>query len=201
MKLLNPGYESETTGGSLYYNSGSGNCYAEDHNATKSCDFTRTGIKNDTTRGLIAEETWSLLGWNTNKVYANEIYEYERSTGKVYTGMPTEWTGKIALPYPSDYGYAADFSKCSKALYTYDDSICTSNNWIGEILETSSWGWLLTPCFDSFDLAWVVGPSGGVGYDYYPYYTRGVAPALSLSSELSIKDGSGHSQNPYQLSV
>ncbi len=28
MKLLNPGYESETTGGSLYYNSKSGNCYA-----------------------------------------------------------------------------------------------------------------------------------------------------------------------------
>ena len=35
MKLLNQGYESETTGGSLYYNSGSGNCYSGQNNATQ----------------------------------------------------------------------------------------------------------------------------------------------------------------------
>ena len=34
MKLLNPSYESETTGGSLYYNAKSGNCYAGQNNAT-----------------------------------------------------------------------------------------------------------------------------------------------------------------------
>ena len=36
------------------------------------------GIKNDKTRGLISEETYSLLGWSTSSVYANEIYEYEK---------------------------------------------------------------------------------------------------------------------------
>ena len=108
MKLLNQGYESETTGGSLYYNSGSGNCYSGQNNATTACDFTSTGIKNDTTRNMISDNTYSLLGWNNNSIYSNQIYEYERSTGSVYTGTPTSWTGKVGLAYVSDYGYAAD---------------------------------------------------------------------------------------------
>ena len=77
MKLLNQGYESETTGGSLYYNSGSGNCYSGQNNATTACDFTSTGIKNDTTRNMISDNTYSLLGWNNNSIYSNQIYEYE----------------------------------------------------------------------------------------------------------------------------
>lgn len=58
MKLLNPGYESESVGGSLYYNSKSGTCYNGTKNATTSCDFTSSGIKNDTTRSKIAEVTF-----------------------------------------------------------------------------------------------------------------------------------------------
>ena len=197
MKLLNPGYESETIGGSLYYNSGSGNCYAGQNNATKACDFTSTGIKNDKTRGLISEETYSLLGWSTSSVYANEIYEYERSTGKVYSDRPTEWTGKIALAYPSDYGYAVDLSKCSQNLNNYDNSTCTSNNW----MKTIVYGvWLLTTDSSFANYGWYAVPSGDVNH-MYVYDTRGATPVLSLNSELSIKAGTGSSSNPYQLSV
>ena len=203
MKLLNPGYESETTGGSLYYNSGSGNCYAGQNNATKACDFTSTGIKNDTTRGLISEETYSLLGWNSASIYANEIYEYERSTGSVYSGNPTEWIGKIALAYPSDYGYAVDLSKCSKNLYSYNDSTCTSNNWMKTIIAPNN-GWLLTTHSGTPIYVWHVNSSGNVdvSYNMYSaYIANGVVPVLSLNSELSIKAGIGSSSDPYQLSV
>ena len=62
MKLLNPGHESESVGGSLYYNSKSGTCYNNSKYATTSCNFTSTGIKNDTTRNMIAETTWNLGG-------------------------------------------------------------------------------------------------------------------------------------------
>ena len=200
MKLLNPGYESETTGGSLYYNSGSGNCYAGQNNATKACDFTLTGIKNNKTRGLISEETYSLLGWNSASVYANEMYEYERSTGKVYSDRPTEWTGKIALAYPSDYGYAVDLSKCSQNLYNYHNSTCTSNNWMKTIIAPNN-GWLLTPNSGSASNAWYVTSLGNV-YSYnYAYYANGVAPVLYLNSELAIKAGTGSSSAPYQLSA
>ena len=41
--LLNPGHESETNGGSLYWNRKSGTCYKGQNNSTTSCDFTSTG--------------------------------------------------------------------------------------------------------------------------------------------------------------
>ena len=201
MKLLNPGYESETTGGSLYYNAKSGNCYAGQNNATKACDFTSIGIKNDKTRGLISEETYSLLGWSTPVIYANEIYEYERSTGKVHSGRPTEWTGKIALAYPSDYGYSADLGKCTKQLISYSDSTCTSNNWMKGILITSADGWLLTPGFVFDNYAWNVILTGNVFLGRYPWHANGVAPVLYLNSELAVKAGTGSSSAPYQLSA
>lgn len=100
MKLLNPGYESETVGGSLYYNSESGSCYAGINNATVSCDFTSTGIKNDTTRNMIASNNWPLLSWYEQGlyIYADEAYEYERTKGSVYDAeRPTSWTGKNSL--------------------------------------------------------------------------------------------------------
>ena len=199
MKLLNPGYESETTGGSLYYNSKSGNCYSGQNNATTACEFTGSGIKNDKTRGLVSEETYSLLGWNTSNVYANEIYEYERSTGKVYSGRPTEWTGKIALAYPSDYGYAADLSKCGQKLSNYNNA-CTSNNWMKTIIAPNI-GWLLTPGSGRANFAWDVSSSGAVTSYDYAYSAQEVAPVLYLDSELAIKAGTGSSSAPYQLSA
>ena len=198
MKLLNPGYESETTGGSLYYNSGSGNCYAGQNNATKVCNFTSTGIKNDKTRGLISEETYSLLGWNWSSVYVNKIYEYERSTGKVYSDRPTEWTGKIALAYPSDYGYAVDLSKCSQKLSSYDT--CTSNNWMKTIMAPNN-GWLLTPYSDDTFTAWYIHSAGRVNYASNNYIAFGVAPVVFLSSSQDIVGGEGKENNPYQLLV
>ena len=199
MKLLNPGYETETTGGSLYYNSGSGNCYAGQNNATKACDFTVTGIKNNKTRGLISEETYSLLGWDNSEVYSNQMYEYEKSTGSVYTGRPTSWIGKIALAYPSDYGYAADLGKCTKTLFYYSDSTCTSNNWMWSIM--TSHNWLLTPFSGDFGNVWNIRPSGYVYYyDNYPYVASGVTPVLYLNPEIGVK-GTGSSSAPYQISA
>ena len=46
------------------------------------------------------------------------MYEKERGT-TVYSGNATTWTGKIAIPYASDYGYAADLSLCQKTLNSY----------------------------------------------------------------------------------
>src|SRR5699024_11425458 len=59
MKLLNSGYESESVGGSLYYNGASGNCYSGRSNATTACDFTSTGLKNEETRWMIDNATWN----------------------------------------------------------------------------------------------------------------------------------------------
>lgn len=210
MKLLNPSdyYEVDSNdnnlGQSLYYNSASGKCYRGQNNATVDCDFTSTGIKNDTTRNMIAETTYNLGGWNTFVVYPNEIYEYERGT-TVYTGRPTTtWTGKIALAYPSDYGYAADLNQCKQTLANYDNSTCTSNNWMKSIITNngSNDGWLLTT-YSSY--SYIAGSvySGGIVSGNRAYILSYVAvPVLSLSSELGIESGGdGSSSNPYKLSA
>ena len=215
MKLLNPSdyyindnndkdSEGNYLGYSLYYNSASGKCYSGENNATVDCDFTSTGIKNDETRNMIAETIYNLGGWNSSSVYPNEIYEYERGT-TVYTGRPPTWPGKIALAYPSDYGYASDLNKCKDVtpFASGSNSSCTSSNWMKEILaaSASSWGWLLTPYSDYSCNVWFVNSFGGVSYDYAVSLVIGAAPVLYLSSELSIESGDGSSSNPYKLSA
>ena len=216
MKLLNPvdyyindnndkDSEGNYLGYSLYYNSTSGKCYSGKNNATVDCDFTSTGIKNDETRNMIAETTYYLGGWNSYSVYPNEIYEYERGT-TVYTGRLPTWTGKIALAYPSDYGYAADLNQCvNKQLNKYNDSTCTSNNWMKSIITNngSNDGWLLTPHSNYSYIAWGVILSGIMGGNHAYYSSYGSAPVLYLSSELGIESGAGDgsSSNPYKLSA
>ena len=162
-------------------------------------DFTSIGFKNDKTRNMIAEITYNLGGINTDSIYSNEIYEYERGI-TVYEGNDATWQGKIALPYLSDYGYATDLSKCSQTLSNYNNSACTSNNWMNEIISFNG-GELLLNHFS--------GGSGVVGIIYYDgtvssnyvYAQAPVVPALYLNSELSIKSGTGSDSDPYQLSV
>ena len=208
MKLLNPGYENETVGGSLYYNKGSGTCYSEQNNATTSCDFTSSGIKNEETKNKIAEVTWNLGGWNNYNVFSNEIYGYERGT-TVYSGRSPTWPGKVALPYPSDYGYATDFNKCSQNLFNYNNSTdsyaCRSNDWMYPIITNSgaSFGWFLTPTSGIASSAWYVHPSGYVHYHNYDNSNvsraRGVAPTLYLNANEYVESGNGTESNPYHL--
>ena len=191
--LLNTSYLNRTA--NVTYYSGS-------RGTTTTIVSTSTiGIK-DSTRDMISESMWYLRGWNSSSVYSDQIYNYERTTGSVYnTTRPTSWPGKIALAYPSDYGYAADFGKCQKQLSSYNDSACTSNNWMKAIIAPN-YGWLLTPYSANSSHAWSVGSSGNVnsGYDQ-ANIDNGVAPVLYLGSVLEIKAGDGSSSTPYQLSA
>ena len=216
MKMLNAGYESEI-GGSLYWNRQSGTCYSgRTADKTKICDMSSIGLKNDITRKMISEATYSLLGWNVSGNSASGMYNYERTNGKVWseTARDKSWTGKIALPYPSDYGYAADLSKCKFSLEDYNDSTenyqCRSNNWMYSILtnEGSVGGWFLTPESNGPVSVWFVTPDGSVevnvSSDYFgsgAYFEQMVVPVLYLVSELEIKSGNGSSSEPYQLSA
>ena len=208
MKLLNPSdyYTIDSNdngnGQSLYYNAKIGTCFSGENNATTSCDFTSTGIKNDITRNMIAEVTWNLGGADVSAVYPNQIYNYERGT-TVYSGRSTTWTGKIALAYPSDYGYAADLSKCiDKKLSGYGNSTCTANNWMKSIMTSNNW--LLIPTFGSdFDAycVWIVFDFGTVYSTANVNSRAAVIPTLYLSSTLEIESGDGSSSNPYKLSA
>ena len=90
MKLLNPGYESESVGGSLYWNSRSGACYSDKDDKKEDCNFTSTGIK-DKLKALISDAVWNTGSQGTNDYTSasggltKHFYAYERSsnTGKI----------------------------------------------------------------------------------------------------------------------
>ena len=202
MKILNQGYESET-GGSLYWNRKNDTCYSGNSGTdttqkTKNCYMSNVGLKNEVTKNMISVGNYSLLGWNNNQIYSNQIYNYEILTGGVYNEATRDkvWTGKISLPYPSDYGYAVDFSKCRNDLQHYSDSTCTGNNW----MFSSASQWLLTSNSSYSRSVWVVNSSGGVEY-YYAYSENSIRPVLFLDSKLIIEFGDGSSSAPYQLSA
>ena len=212
MKLLNPGYESNTdlnnsgtsipVNNSLYYNSGSGTCYNGQSNATTTCDFTSTGIKNDTTRNMISDSTYYLGGGEDSRIYSNASLTMERGTTVISSPSDgitrtTSWIGKIGLMYPSDYGYATDFTKCSQTLWYYFRSTCKSNDW----LYNSAYQWLLTPNSSGARTMWYVSSAGDVSYDGSLTNTFGVRPVLNLDSVLVIESGSGTESDPYRISA
>ncbi len=137
MKLLNPGYENEEIGGSLYWNNKNGTCYYSSNNKTTSCDFTNRGI-NGKLKSLIGNAVWN-TGANDGTTYtyknmnASEFYQLERSKniGKICTSgdycndsveRTTTWTGLVGLMYSSDYGYATSGGS------TTDRATCLNGN-------------------------------------------------------------------------
>ena len=223
MKLLNPGYESESVGGSLYYNNSSGNCYNGENNTTTSCDFTSSGLKTNL-KNLVGNTLWN-TGTNGTNSYtsasnglASHFYSYERSSnnGKICTSgnncndtvtRTTTWNGKIGLMYPSDYGYATSGGSTSnrtsclnKELYSWDSSSysdCTNNDWL---YNSSDSQWTLSPRANSSNAYEVfgVGNSGFVSYNL-AYRAVLVRPSVYLISKTSILGGEGTLENPYEI--
>ena len=209
MKLLNPGYESETVGGSLYWNSKSGKCYSGTKNSTTSCNFTSAGM-NDKLKSLIGNAVWNTGAITTLSQTSSNYYKEKHgtSTGKICTSgtscndtvtRTTTWTGKVGLMYPSDYGYAtAGGSTTSRAtcltkeLNTYDGE-CFTNQWTP--VSTNRYIWTLSPFATSSNAYTVVNIDGRVILS--DQYVGTLLPSAYLLSSVSIKSGDGSSSNPY----
>ena len=166
--------------------------------------YASIGIKNDTTRNMIANVTWKLGGSSTNNdVTASMFYERERGT-TVYSGRPTTWQGEIALMYPSDYGYATSGGTITNRqaclnreiydwyLETYSD--CKNNDWI----FNNDYQWTLTPNSSSSGHVFGVFAPGFVRYNR-ANDSFGVRPSVYLTSNVSISGGDGTMNNPYIL--
>ena len=205
--LLNPGHESETTGGSLYWNRGAGNCYKGQNNATTACDFTTTGLTEEA-KAMIGDAKWYLGGTanydSSSNGLASHFYKYERGTG-VYSGRSTSWTGKVGLMYPSDYGYATSggttinrASCLAKEIYNWDDSSvsdCKNNDWM---YNSSLWQWTISPRADSSTGVFYVNYNGYVNYTIASYDSA-ARPVVHLKSTIKVISGSGTTSSPYIL--
>ena len=169
-------------------------------------------FKNDSTRNAIESVVWNLGGTANYTTSSNGLashwYGYERGT-TVYTDRPTTWTGKIALMYPSDYGYATaggtttNRESClAKELYKWDGSgvsDCKNNDYLFKSAYTQ---WTLAPTSSNYGYAFIVYTKGYVGSSNGVYYANVVRPAAYLKSSISLSSvGDGSSTSPYQLKV
>ena len=177
-----------------------------------SIDFTSTGLKNNLTRNAIESVVWNLGGTanysSASNGLASHFYGYERGT-TVYSGHATNWTGKIGLMYPSDYGYATsggsttDRATClAKEMYNWDGSDvsdCKTNDYL---YKSSYYQWTLAPYSSSANYVFSVGNTGYVVNRSASYGNGSVRPAVFLKSNISITDvGIGTAESPFQLKV
>ena len=168
-------------------------------------------FKNDSTRNAIESVVWNLGGTasytSSSNGLASHWYGYERGT-TVYSGRPTTWTGKIAIMYPSDYGYATaggtttNRESClAKELYNWDGSgvsDCKNNDYLFKSAYTQ---WTLAPYSSNSNYAFYVNAEGYVT-NYGVNNTYGVRPAAYLKSSISLSSvGDGSSTSPYQLKI
>ena len=164
---------------------------------------------------MISESVWNIGG----NIYSNPSsapyglpllgqYNKERGTITYQNSRPTDWTGKVGLIYPSDYGYASTNSECRENLRAgvvydkakeqndYTNTKCKLDNW----LQKSSWYWTLPPYSSNSTLVFGVDWGGAAGVDD-AFDSNSVWPAVFLKSDILIASGTGEKDSPYKLSL
>ena len=179
-------------------------------------------------KDMIQEVNWKVGGnvLQTEEMYGNKFYEHERgNTGAGANSELIEWTGKIALAYPSDYifstngGSTYNRSFClnqpardmsGNSIYwktTSPRGECAAGSWMTQLLEGIE-PWLLTP-FSNNENSAFIGVSnisgGSIGYRASVANPNSpMLPALYLKSSVICTNCSdsdaGSSSNPFQLS-
>ena len=207
MQLLNPGYDSETYGGSLYWNRTDGNCFSG--STASSCDFRYTGLTT-TAKTYIDEVKWNVGMLNTpNSSDQNlSLYTLEKAS---------TWLGKVGLLSVSDMIYTLDAwtpastgSPTRNSCMTDSEGmalVCLNNNswWHSLLVNSGNTTWTMTgssmdpPSF--LDFMYGAGSSSdsfGLPTSNQAY---GIFPSVYLSTKTYITGGKGTSGNPYTIGL
>ena len=147
------------------------------------------------------------------------MYDYERGTvsGKICPSSSsfctdtvirtTDWIGKIALMYPSDYGYSTSGGNITNkdtclntSLYSWSSSSvsdCRDNSW----LYINADQWTITPHAYQYTSSYVfyIDNQGKIINNNHTWNDRGIRPTVFLKSSVIIDSGEGTSASPYKL--
>ena len=191
MHELNTDYLNPSGGIAFWYND-------RDNQKTKLYNF-YNNIKSDSIDKI------AKVRWNTSRAEygasALNSYNQERSTTLISTpsdNVPrtNTWEGKIALIYPSDYGYASTDKTCRNDMSSSTNNVynCKNENW----LFNSAVQWTLSPFYDDASYVFFVYSNGAVSRINAgdPY---GVRPSLFLKSDVVIAGGTGTESDPFIL--
>ena len=205
---------SELNGDYLNTNLSSNTMWFNGVNNTQTGSFDYTKVLNSSAQGLIGNAKWN-LGSEEFTIYSGDgegtaakFYGYERGTKTFGTTGQTcndgfcpralSWTGKVALMYPSDYGYAVGGSSrttcLNKNINTYNEDNCYTNDWI----NMNTYQWLLSPDAYGARYSIVILGSGDIsGLNADSIY--GVRPTVYLDDSVTIISGNGSQENPFVL--
>ena len=190
---ITKGYLSNLTSGTTYWYNGSNNA----KNGTYNYNNNIRSLSID----KVAKVRWNLGGYNTSSVSALNMYNAERGTLHVINPSDgitrtNTWDGKIALIYPSDYGYASTNEACRDSMNSITNNVfnCKNENW----LFNSTYQWTLSPNSGYANRVFGV-YSGGSDSNYNVYGTSGVRPVLFLKSDVVISGGEGTESDPFIL--
>ena len=189
MTELNTDYiNTNLTSGSTYWYNGSNNAKNGTYDYSKN-------IKSSWV-DKIANVRWNLGGYSTYQVSFLNMYNAERGT--LHISNPSDgitrtntWDGKIALIYPSDYGYASTDTICRSNL---NSTNCKNENW----LYNNTWQLTLSPYSDDEYYVFYVHPLG-VTSRVAVFNNNSVRPTIFLKSNTIISSGDGTSDNPFIL--
>ena len=162
---------------------------------------------------MISTSLWNIgaskySGQYPYNLFTKVEYENERGNLPYQNGKATTWVGKIALMYPSDYGYASTDKDCRYDLRSgivydgsskldYSNTKCKNNNWLSD--NGSLWYTTLTAVFaDPLSVFITYGDNGVITVDSIQY-PKATKPTLYLSPNVKIISGTGTSTDPYIL--
>ena len=184
------GYLSNITNGITKWYSGTNNNQGATYYYSKNI---KKGYIN-----YIATARWNLGGATYGSSSLNS-YKEERGTNHI--SNPSDgisrsnfWEGKVALMYPSDYGYASTDSLCRNNMSSQTNNAynCQNNNW----LLNGTYQWTLSPrniseisLFDFTNKGWIANVDACA--------SSSVRPTLYLKSDIVIVGGTGENENAY----
>ena len=177
--------------------------YSGQNNAKSGIYYANDSLKTSA-QSQIDNVVWNLGSNNSVEVTPSVFYNHERSTHTFSTfydcndgfcPRKDKWTGKVALIYPSDYGFAVGGSYRSTCLarklsgYSYTN--CSNNDWI------KAFGWTLTH-YARFGY-FTIDVSAGLVNSMYSSFSYQARPTVYLNSSMQITGGSGTPDDPYTL--
>ena len=146
----------------------------------------------ETTKGKIADTTWSVGGFYSFRQPAKPVYQNEINSSPSVNN-------KIGLMYVSDYMYAAPQDKWTLVGYNNDASkdyrAAASVNW----MYSGTIEWTISRIDDKSYLAFFVDSTGDVNGGSVSYYVNGVRPVFNLTSSVTYVSGDGTQSSPIRV--
>ena len=163
---------------------------------TAICNYESNGLT-DNAKDQISNTKWYLgnVTYGSSSKDSQGTYQEERSTS-VWGRNKQTWDGEVALIYPSDYMYAS--SSCynnGKIGYNYNDSTCTSTNWL---LDTNNQFWTVSPSSGYPDRAMYVGNSS-VTSNPTRSGSSGLRQSVYLDSSVKYIGGDGTTEKAFEI--